>query len=261
MTSDIEEQLLARIEDASLNASAPTQQRWLDGWLVRTSPGKAKRARSINAVAAGRMSVSQKLALASEVYREANLPMLFRLTPFSQPPGLDRVLEEAGWWRDAGTHVLVHTEGFRGLTPKPFPNGFVLQRLDGAAFAAAVGALRGSPPAQQTAHAERLAASPVPYRGYVVRRGLSDEVLSCGQFAREGSLVGLYDVHTDNSARGLGLATALCERLLLEAAAEGAKTAYLQVASGNGAALSVYRRLGFNPGYDYHYRHAPAAAA
>ena len=33
--------LLSRVEDAGLNASAPPQQRWLDGWLIRFSPGKA----------------------------------------------------------------------------------------------------------------------------------------------------------------------------------------------------------------------------
>ncbi len=43
--------LLSRVEDAGLNASAPPQQRWIDGWLLRFSPGKAKRARCINAVA------------------------------------------------------------------------------------------------------------------------------------------------------------------------------------------------------------------
>ena len=45
--------LLSRVEDAGLNASAPVEQRWLDGWLVRFCPGKAKRARCVNAVAQG----------------------------------------------------------------------------------------------------------------------------------------------------------------------------------------------------------------
>ena len=66
--------LLSRVEDAGLNASAPPQQRWLDGWLVRLSPGKAKRARCINAVAPGRMPLAHKLALARAVYAEAGLP-------------------------------------------------------------------------------------------------------------------------------------------------------------------------------------------
>ena len=30
----MDEALLSRVEDAGLNASAPPQQRWLDGWLL-----------------------------------------------------------------------------------------------------------------------------------------------------------------------------------------------------------------------------------
>ena len=48
-------ELLSRIEDAGINASAPREQLWVDGWLVRFSPGKAKRARCVQAVAAGRL--------------------------------------------------------------------------------------------------------------------------------------------------------------------------------------------------------------
>ena len=73
VVATVDEALLARIEAASLNASAPPQQRWLDGWLVRTSPGKAQRARSINPVEVGRMPLAKKLALASEDFRDAGL--------------------------------------------------------------------------------------------------------------------------------------------------------------------------------------------
>ncbi|HVK31995.1 MAG TPA: hypothetical protein VM845_05770, partial [Burkholderiaceae bacterium] len=52
--------LLQRVEDAGLNASAPPQQLWLDGWLVRFSPGKAKRARCVNAVAVGLRPLAHK---------------------------------------------------------------------------------------------------------------------------------------------------------------------------------------------------------
>ena len=43
LNPDFDRKLLIRAEDAGLNASAPPQQLWLDGWLVRFSPGKAKR--------------------------------------------------------------------------------------------------------------------------------------------------------------------------------------------------------------------------
>ena len=71
--------LLARIEDAGLNASAPPQQRWMDGWLLRFSPGKAKRARCVNAVAAGRLALADKLQRCEAVYAEAQLPLLVRI--------------------------------------------------------------------------------------------------------------------------------------------------------------------------------------
>ena len=37
-----------RIEEAGLNAVQTRRQLFFDGWLLRRSPGKAKRARSVN---------------------------------------------------------------------------------------------------------------------------------------------------------------------------------------------------------------------
>jgi hypothetical protein len=97
--TDLPVGLLSRIEDAGLNASAPPpQQRWVEGWLVRFSPGKAQRARCINALAPSCLSLSEKLAYCQALYRTAGLRLLFRITPFSQPTG--------GWttgWPSAAT--------------------------------------------------------------------------------------------------------------------------------------------------------------
>lgn len=249
--------LLSSIEDAGLNASAPRQQRWLDGWLMRFSPGKAKRARCINALAPGRLPPDERLALARAAYAEAGLPLLVRITPFTQPPALDGWLEGQGYTVLDDTRVMVATS-LPAAAPSAPPPGLRLQPLAGADFAEAVGRLRGSTAAERRAHAERLAAAPVPLRGFVLRRidGEGDQgaVVACGQFAREGALVGLYDVHTDPAHRGQGLASWLCERLLAKAASEGASIGYLQVDAGNEAARRIYRRLGFADAYAYHYR-------
>ena len=250
--------LLSRVEDAGLNASAPPQQRWLDGWLVRFSPGKAKRARCVNAVAIGRLPLAQKLALAQAVFDEAHLPLVLRITPFSQPPELDRQLEQQGWPRIDDTRVMVRTT-LDALPDEPLPPGLAWQTLGHNALALAVGKLRVSPLAQSQAHAQRLELSPVPFRALAIRREDDGALLACGQFAREADLVGLYDVFTAEAARGQGLARRLCARLLERARDEGARSAYLQVEGDNDAARSVYRRLGFADGYAYHYRTAPGA--
>lgn len=259
--------LLARVEDAGLNASAPTRQLWMDGWLVRLAAGKAKRARCINAVAAGARALPDKLAACQALYREAGLPVFVRVTPFTQPPTLDDELASRGWLRLDDSRVMV-CPSLQPLAPPDVPAGVVEQEVDGATYAAVVGALRGSPEVDVRAHAQRLATSPVPYRGFVWRRGAAaaalpaaaDEVLACAQFAREGDLAGLYDVHTAEPARGRGYAQGLCARLLGRAREEGAAVGYLQVDAANAPALAAYRRLGFLDAYGYHYRSPEAGA-
>lgn len=255
--------LLSRVEDAGLNASAPPQQRWMDGWLVRTSPGKAQRARCINAVAAGRLPLAQKLALCAERFGALGLPLLVRITPFTQPPGLDAHLAADGWALHDDTRVMVLPRlGSASLECGPEPEAARWQELPPAAFAEAVGSLRGSSAAARSAHAERLAASPVPYRGFALTGAESAEVLACGQFACEDDLVGLYDIATASTQQRQGLGTWLCKRLLTIALSEaGSRVAYLQVGADNLAARRIYRRLGFEDAYTYHYRTAPPEAS
>lgn len=243
--------LLSLVEDAGLNASAPPQQRWLDGWMLRLSPGKAKRARCVNALAPGRLPFAERLALARAAYRDAGLPLIVRITPFTAPATLERELEDEHFRTLDDTRVMVCTQ-LPALPVERLPLDARLERVGHGAFAHGVGELRGSPLSQRSAHAERLAASPVPFHGFVLRGEAG--LLACAQFAVEGPLVGLYDVFTAPEARGQGLATALCRSLLLRATEAGARIGYLQVEHDNDAARAIYHRLGFVDAYGYRYR-------
>jgi ribosomal protein S18 acetylase RimI-like enzyme len=259
--------LLARIEDAVLNASAPPQQRLLDGWLLRHCPAKAKRARCVNPIGPGRLPLTERLALAQSFYAEVGLPLLIRITPFV-PEGLDTALAELGLALQDDTIVMARPS-LAELAPEPLPAGLQLQAVDADRYAEIVGQLRGTPAEQRRAHAQRLRESPVPYQGFVVRAGSSaitdtgsespaaiehGRVLACGQYAREDERVGLYDVFVDPAARGQGLARQLCSALLRQAREAGARIGYLQVEPENLAAQRVYGRLGFSEAYRYHYR-------
>ena len=249
--------LLSRCEDAGLNASAPPQQRWMDGWLLRLSPGNAKRARCINAVAEGRLPLADKLAWAREAYRSAALPFFVRITPFSQPAGLDAELAACGLQRIDNTRVMVSPD-FGQPEGVALPFRCRVEVASHAVFAQQVGELRGSPLAQRQAHAERLALSPVPFHALMIVR--DSKLLACGQMALENDLVGLYDVFTAPQARGRGFAQALCRLLLAEARQRGARHAYLQVEADNAPARAAYHKLGFVDGYGYHYRGDAAPA-
>lgn len=253
----IDETLMSRLEDAGLNASAPPQQRWLDGWLVRYQPGKARRSRCINAVAEGRLPLADRLALAEAVYRDAALPMLFRISRHTRPQSLDEQLAASGWRLVDPTCVMLRSALPRQSGPA-LPSGLRWVSLDAKAFAQTVGELRGSPPEHRASHAHRLHHCPVPCQGFALQRESDAALLACGQVAQEAELVGLYDIHTHDSARREGLASLLCERLLSHSASQGAKIAYLQVSADNAPARALYRRLGFVDAYGYHYRERAA---
>lgn len=256
LPAGVSRQLVEAVEEAGLRASQPPEQLEVDGWLLRRLPGKARRARCVNALHAGERSLEDKLAECLRLFRDVSLPCYVRITPFSAPPDLDAALAARGWELEDPTRVLVHPR-LADLPHLERPAGLSVQETDAEGYAAAVGALRGSRAREIAAHALRMRTCPVPYLGQVWRDEASGAVVACAQVARDGPLVGLYDVFTAPGWRGRGLARALCARVLHQAREAGAGIGYLQVDAANAPALAVYRRLGFAEAYGYHYRLAP----
>jgi GNAT superfamily N-acetyltransferase len=266
MTTDtpIDSALSLAAEEAGMNASSAPEQRWLDGWLLRHCAVKAKRSRCIYPLVPGRLTLAERLARARAIYAEAGLPLVLRLHDASGAAmqdetgrPLDNALAAAGLARIDDTLVLVQPDLAGAQSPTrldaPLPHGLRLAPVEPAAYAELIGALRASPADQRVAHARRLALAPVPHRGMALHDA-HGELLACGQYAREGDRVGLYDVAVPVAQRGHGWSAVLCAALLARARDEGARMAYLQVEADNTPARKVYARLGFAPAYGYHYR-------
>ena len=234
-----------RLEELSLNSSAPPGQLLYDGWLVRLAPGKAKRARSVNAVYPSRLALADKIAYCERLFARASLPALFRLTPFVEPAGLDAELERRGYGRFDDTAVEYTTLG------ADLPGGSA-QPMELGPWVEAVGELRGSPAQHREAHRARLAGMPLTLRPMgIVEDG---RVVATGLAMIEDDCVGLFDIVTHEGARRRGHARSLVASLLADARSMGARHAYLQVQADNAAARSLYRDFGFTEQYVYWYR-------
>jgi GNAT superfamily N-acetyltransferase len=263
--------LLASVEEAGLNASAAPEQRWLDGWLLRACPVKAKRSRCIYPLAPGRLALADRLERAREVFCAAGLPLVLRLTPLvpAEATGscLDDELGRLGLARIDDTRVMIHAnlagadlgetmpataDGLPGAAARN-PAGVYVEPCDPAAYAELIGVLRGTPAPQRAAHARRLLNAPVRHVALTLRDA-DGGLLACGQYVREDRRVGLFDVFVPPPHRGQGWARRLCVTLLARARDDGARLAYLQVEADNTPARAIYHRLGFADGYAYHYR-------
>jgi GNAT superfamily N-acetyltransferase len=245
---------LGRIEEAGLNAMQSQRQLFYDGWLLKVSPGAAKRGRSVNAHFGSSLPLAGKLAYCESVYARHGLPALFRITPFVQPVDLESALAARGYEAFGETLVQAVTLERPPALPE-YDDTVAVEAPDTPAFVEAVGDLRDSTPGQREAHHERLMNSPLGKRYAVVRAG--GRVVCTAQIAVEGELAGLFDVITAPAARRRGYATLACASLLSWAWQHGAQGAYLQVSADNAPAISSYRRFGFATVYTYHYRGPP----
>ena len=241
--------LAARIEGAALSVAQPRQQSFYDGWLLRYSPGKARRARSVNTIGAGVLPLSEKLTHCAEFYQQHSVPLIFRLTPFSQPHGFDAALANTGFTAVGDTRVmkLAISEGARFAEP-----GAQARSLDAEQFVHCFAALHGLDAVKTAAERERYTQSAIG-GAYV---GVFDgaDPIACGTVAIDGALAGIFGMVTAESHRGRGLATAVIAELLRRARAGGARIAYLQVEVNNTPARRAYSKFGFEDCYAYWYR-------
>jgi ribosomal protein S18 acetylase RimI-like enzyme len=239
---------LRRLEDWGLNSSQPTAQLLYDGWLVRFAPGKAKRARCVNALHPGSIALEEKIAHCERLYAEAGLPAIFRMTPFIQPENLESVLDSRGYRKFDLTCVQA-AELAAIARPVADPR---VESVQLEPWVRAVGELRGSPQDQVAGHAVRLQAIALARHPVIVKEGAS--VLATGLAIVEDDAVGLFDIVVLPGRRREGLARAVVSSLLANAVDRGARTAYLQVDAGNAAALALYAQFGFSVAYHYWYR-------
>ena len=239
-----------RIEEAGLNALQTQRQLFFDGWLLRLSPGKAKRGRSVNAHFGSTLPPDDKIARCEDVYATFELPTLFRMTPFSRPRELGSVLERRGYV--AFDPTLVQAVDLAGTTTIARRADVELVTASVEKFVEGIGDIRGSTRRERDAHLERLRATPLAMHALVVQH--NGHVVACGQAAIDDRVAGIYDMATDERFQRQGLATTIVSALLEWAVRNGAAHAFLQVNADNDAALAVYRRYGFETIYTYHYR-------
>ena len=242
-----------RIEELTLNSSAPPGQLLYDGWLLRFSPGKAKRARSVNAIYPSLLPLEEKVVHCERVYRERGVPAIFRISPHTEPAALDGFLDARCYERFDATLVQA-----AAIEPGRLAGAEVdTPRLE--EWFDMVGDLRGSPVGHRSAHLARLSALPLAMRTVAL---LVDEVpMAAGLAVVEDGHVGLFDVVTREGQRRRGHARTIVAALLRWGWEQGARQSYLQVDEGNAPAIALYRGFGFAPVYRYWYRGRPGETA
>lgn len=179
-------------------------------------------------------------------YDEALLPMMWWVSPLSQPSNLSVLLRESHFHLESHPSLWVSLTRLPERTPVP-PHFRVTRVLADDALhdwisvnAAPYDFLDYINDAFFECYSRLGYAPGAALRHYV--GWLDDEPVACSTMLLAGGVAGIYSVATLPQARGQGIGTALTHGPLLEARAEGYRVGILS-ASQDG--FNLYKRLGF----------------
>ncbi|MEW6632057.1 MAG: GNAT family N-acetyltransferase [Pseudomonadota bacterium] len=246
--------MVRRYEAAGFRAWPAAAVHYDGTWLVRLTAGHpAKRLNSVNPLDPGDTDhVAERIARASRRFDAYGRPLTFRMSPLSGQV-LSKHLDEAGWNRFDESLVmrlpLAEAELGEAMDQIPLKD---ISRFIGALLKTS-----GSDASLRPGLSEVIGAIQPEAGLFALEDG--SEPLATLICVHDGDLAGLFEVATEKSARKKGHGRNLILSALKWARLRGAREAWLQVEAGNGPALALYRSLGFEEVYRYHYRRPPGA--
>ncbi|MEP7156578.1 MAG: GNAT family N-acetyltransferase [Betaproteobacteria bacterium] len=252
--------LLSRLEELTLNTSPALHQCLYDGWVLRASGTDTRRANSVTALQPSMLPIEEKIAFSEAWYRAYGQQAIFRLTEMFSPPELDDLLARRGYTREVETYMMTFdlAKGIRAGDYE-LPQGAKVVERDAAQGLDDVHRMKAVTPEQHARDLQRQSL----WRGEQIFLSLKtiNGVASTGMARLEAGHVGIFNMRTASKARDKGYATMLVAYLLAWGVEQGATKAFLQVDMANDAAISVYRKFGFEPAYTYWHRVQPATVA
>jgi ribosomal protein S18 acetylase RimI-like enzyme len=223
-------------------------------WVVRLTAGHpAKRLNSVNPLDPGDIrQIPERIGRAARRFDAYGRPLTFRLSPLSGST-IPAYLDGEGWSRFDESLVMRMP-----LTQAPVDDAMdQIPLKDISRFIGASLRTSGSDASLRPGLSEVIGAIQPEAGLFALEDG--NEPLATLICVHDGDLAGLFEVATEKSARNRGHGRNLILSALKWARLRGAREAWLQVEAGNAPALSLYRSLGFEEVYRYHYRRPPGA--
>ena len=233
-------------EELMMNAWVSLNSRFYDGWVMCFSNGHSHRGNSVHPLNPSTLDLEAKLDFCEQVYRAAELPPMFKLTPEYET--IESLVASRGYTLEAKTFVQTHPLN----RPVSAPNfEYVLEPTITAGWFDDYGTLVG----KANDHTWKMFNGIMPQQVYG-RLIVDGRAVAIGRAVLERGYLGIYDIATAPYMRRQGLGQAMTERLLEWGQASGARTSYLMVEEVNLAARSLYAKKGFQTVYAYWYRRA-----
>ena len=219
----------------------------LGEWTLRRAGGFTRRANSCHAIGDPGMSIKQA---AEQIIGFAVVHDIAPLAQVIEGSPEERALQRLGWvGTDQPTAVLTNrlADFLEGRPAEP------VAKMTEALQPNWEEAYRRSRPNSADRDIVRMILNGNPPRAFAAVTAQGPEFVAIARGHRNDDWLGVASIWTRSDHRRRGLATAMMAALGHWAARQGARYAYLQVATVNEPGIAAYRRLGFVPHHSYRY--------
>ena len=220
------------------------------GWIIHMDDGITWRANSVlpNAWESA-VSLEQVVDYVIELYRERDAAPAFKISPASQPDGLDELLEKKGFEQEMVTHVqIAPIEEVACHTPRVPVDLFNVteESLDFLMYQ--------SKRDKKAIDVRREIIYRIEGAKNIARVMMHGNIAGVGLGVVEQDWLGLFSIRTLPEYRRKGVAWSVNCALAFWGEDHGAKHAFLQVEEDNRPAIKLYESMGFQTMYTYWYR-------
>lgn len=241
-----------RLEAAGFRAWPATNVHYDGAWSIRLSGGHP--AKRLNAIMPldpfDDANLTERIARAARRFYAYGRPLTFRISPLAAP-AISTYLDNEGWSR-LGESLVMRAPLSRDLVHEAIHQ---IPLKDIGRFITAAIDISSLDSALRPGLSEVI-NSIQPRTGLFVLEEDGAPV-STAICVHDGDLAGLFEVATREGKRGQGHGRRTLLSALKWAHGNGASQAWLQVEADNESAIGLYRSMGFNEVYRYHYRRPP----
>lgn len=251
MTALADTEHIEAIERATLAALSPQSIEELhdEGWLLPFDRGSVSRTKA----AVPLHDVAPDLALIARIearYAAHGLPPLFRLPGTAAFADAHAALAQRGYRRVKPTLVQIGSvRAMRAFSTAPPAQ--VNTAPDAGWASVFLG--EGFDPVDGAHRVQALGRAPGSLFASVRDDEESGRTLAAGAIAFGHGWASIHGMRTEQAARGRGFAGRVLAGLAQAALDRGFERVFLQVEAGNEAAISLYRRAGFETAWTYAY--------
>lgn len=236
----------------------PLERVNLGDWYLRAANGFTGRANSVLPLGDVGMPLAAALTEIEAFYRLRHLPAKIQV-PLPLKEDLDQALANRGWSRENTTWVMTANtmDVLARVTDRVVPRDVMFDDEPSQAWLSTY-SYRGEPIPAVAKDVMTNASHPI--FASIAANENAGKLVAVARGVITGSWLGITALDVDEQHRRKRLATTIVDAMLKHARERGCRFAYLQVATENVNARTMYDELGFTRHHSYQYRVKPLAS-